>query len=371
MIPFKSIRLLVIHFFKWPRWFLLWELCSLQACAQPILKQDATTFIYPGLSWETADLASQRWNINQLNSLRQFIIDSAHTTGMMVVHQGRVVFSYGDVEELSYIASCRKSVLAMLYGPFVESGRIKLDKTLQQLGMDDLGGLLPMEKRATIRNLLTARSGVYHSASNEGDQSDRAPQRGTVVPGSFFLYNNWDFNAAGYILEKETSQGLYDILDSVLARPLQMQDFQIATQIKTGDSTKSRYLAHHMVFSTRDMARLGYLMLRKGRWQDQQILPAKWVDTLTTPMTSYREAAKDGNNYFHFAYGYLWWLWDAPTNTGAYEGAYSATGAYGQFITVLPQLDVVIVHKTNAIYQRQTPTDLYLRLVGKVVQAKQ
>ncbi len=160
------------------------------------------------------DPATQQWDVNQLHSLQQFIIDSAHTTGMMIVHQGRVVFSYGDVEELSYIASCRKSVLAMLYGPFVESGRIKLNKTLQQLGVEDRGGLLPREKQATIRNVLTARSGVYHPANNEGDQSDQAPKRGTVQPGSFFLYNNWDFNAAGYILEQETSQGLYAILDS-------------------------------------------------------------------------------------------------------------------------------------------------------------
>ncbi len=91
----------------------------------------------------------------------------------------------------------------------------------------------------------------------------------------------------------------------MLARPLQMQDFSKAAQVKTGDSTKSRYLAHHMVFSTRDMARLGYLMLRKGRWQNLQVLPAKWVAILTAPVTPYEETVKHGTNYFHFSYGYL------------------------------------------------------------------
>lgn len=346
-------------------------LSSPSAYCQQIFTPDSSSYVYPGREWETvADPATQQWDVSKLLSLNKFIVDSAHTTGLMIVHRGRVVFTFGDVEELSYIASCRKSVLAMLYGPFIESGKVNLNKTLRQLGIDDIGGLLPVEKQATIRNLLSARSGVYHPASNEGDQSERAPKRGSVKPGSFFLYNNWDFNAAGYILERETDMKLYDILDSVLARPLKMQDFRKDAQVKTGDRSKSRYLAHHMVFSTRDMARLGYLMLRNGRWQNQQILPAKWVKTITAPVITNEEATKHGTNYFNFAYGYMWWLWDTPADTGGYQGAYSATGAYGQFITVLPQLDLVIAHKTNYIYQRQTPTGLYLRIVDKILQAK-
>ena len=45
----------------------------------------------------------------------------------------------------------------------------------------------------------------------------------------------------------------------------------------------------------------------------------------------------------------LWWVWDAPnvpgTVTGIYQGAYSAMGAYGQYITVVPVLDLVIAHQ--------------------------
>lgn len=94
----------------------------------------------------------------------------------------------------------------MLYGPFVENGKIKLHTTLEQLGLDDIGGLLPVERKATIKDLLTARSGVYHPASNEGDASAMAPKRGSVQPGSFWLYNNWDFNIAGYILEQQSGK---------------------------------------------------------------------------------------------------------------------------------------------------------------------
>jgi CubicO group peptidase (beta-lactamase class C family) len=44
----------------------------------------------------------------------------------------------------------------------------------------------------------------------------------------------------------------------------------------------------------------------------------------------------------------MWWVWDAPNSPGPLMGAYQATGAFGQFITVLPQLDMVIAHKADS-----------------------
>ena len=331
----------------------------------------AQSSVYPDSTWERiVNPADYGWDNAMLKQLRSFIIDSAHTTGFMVVQQGKVLVDYGDVQELSYLASCRKSVLSMLYGPFIENGKIKLNTTIEQLELGDVGGLLPVETKATIKDLLTARSGVYHAASNEGDASAMAPKRGSVQPGSFWLYNNWDFNIAGYILELQTGKSIYELIDSILAKPLQMQDWKMEAQRKTGDTTKSKYLAYHMWFSTRDMARLGYLMLRKGKWKGRQVLPANWVTTTTLPVTTYKEAAQSKTAYFHFGYGYLWWVWDAPYNTGMYEGAYTASGAFGQFITVIPKLDLVIAHKTKYEYERQVPTELYLKIVDKLVAAR-
>jgi CubicO group peptidase (beta-lactamase class C family) len=327
--------------------------------------------VYPDSTWERiVNPGDYGWDNTMLKQLRSFIIDSAHTTGFMVVQSGKVLVDYGDIQELSYLASCRKSVLSMLYGPFIENGTIKLNATVEQLRLDDVGGLLPVETKATIKDLLTARSGVYHPASNEGDASSMAPKRGSVQPGSFWLYNNWDFNIAGYILEQQTGKSIYELIDSILAKPLHMQDWRKEIQRKTGDTAKSKYLAYHMWFSTRDMARIGHLMLRKGKWKSQQVLPANWVTTTTLPVTSYNEAAQSKTAYFHFGYGYLWWVWDAPYNKGVYEGAYTASGAFGQFITVIPKLDLVIAHKTKYEYERQVPTDLYLKILDKLVAAR-
>lgn len=325
---------------------------------------------YPDSTWNIiTNPGDYGWDNTELKELRSFIIDSAHTTGMVVIQSGKILFEYGDVQELSYLASCRKSILSMLYGPFVENGTIKLNTSIEQLGLDDVGGLLPVEKKATIKDLLTARSGVYHPASNEGDASAMAPKRGSVKPGSFWLYNNWDFNIAGYILEQQTGKSVYQLIDSILAKPLHMQDWKMEAQRKTGDTTKSKYKAYHMWFSTRDMARIGYLMLRKGKWNNQQVLPVNWVAITTSPVTSYKEAEQNKTAYFHFGYGYLWWVWDAPYNKGVYEGAYSATGAFGQFITIMPKLDLVIAHKTKYEYERQVSTELYLKILDKLVAA--
>ena len=327
--------------------------------------------IYPDSLWQSVSNISEKgWSNVSLNRLKSFIIDSTNATGVVIIQSGKILFNYGDIKETSYLASCRKSILSMLYGPFVDNGKINLSITIEQLHIEDVGGLLPVETKATIKDLLTARSGVYHAASNEGDASAMAPKRGSVEPGSFWLYNNWDFNVAGYILEQQTGRTIYQLIDSILAKPLQMEDWNIKEQRKTGDTTKSKYLAYHMWFSTRDMARIGYLMLRNGRWKDVQIIPADWIKTTTSVVTTYKKAVEKNTAYYHFGYGYLWWVWDEPYNKGDYQGAYSATGAYGQFITVIPKLDLVVAFKTKYEYGRQTSTDNYLKFLGKLIAAR-
>ena len=65
-----------------------------------------------------------------MREIRKFVIDSMNTTGLMVIVGGECIFKFGSVDRISYIASCRKSVMAMLYGKYVENGTIDLDKSL-------------------------------------------------------------------------------------------------------------------------------------------------------------------------------------------------------------------------------------------------
>jgi CubicO group peptidase (beta-lactamase class C family) len=291
----------------------------------------------------------------RLEALRQWLATGG-TTAMMVVADGKSLFEYGDLKHLSYLASVRKSVLAILYGKYVADGTIDLTKTLEQIGLDDLGGLLPQEKKATIEHLITARSGVYHPASNPGDATSSAPPRGSQRPGSYFLYNNWDFNAAGAVFEKLTGRDIYDALETDLARPIGMEDFDRSRQKKTGDLKRSQFPAYHMWLSTRDMARIGQLMLQEGQWQGKTVVSREWVRRIVSLITPHREMNPPAQRSLavptRWGYGVMWWVWDAPGAEGPFRGAYTGMGAGGQFITVLPEYKLVVAHKTDVSKSR-------------------
>jgi CubicO group peptidase (beta-lactamase class C family) len=267
------------------------------------------------------------------------------TTSLLVVKAGRVVYHYGDSSHVSYLASARKSVLSMLYGKYVANGTINLDRTVGDLGIEEAGGLLPIEKRATIRHLLMSSSGVYYPAGSPGGSSD-TPPRGSKEPGTYFLYNNWDFNVAGAVFEKLTGKSVFQALEADLAGPLQFQDFDRSRQRMLGydDPKASRYKAYHLFLSGRDMARLGVLMVNDGRWNGKQIVPADWV----SESTKRRVRADDMASRRESGYGYLWWL-PADTRTGAeWLGSYLANGNFGQHVLCMPGIDTVIVHR-NAV----------------------
>lgn len=276
------------------------------------------------------------------------------TTAMLVVVHGAVIFEYGDIARPSKVASVRKSVLSMLYGNYVKSGKIDLNKTVVDLRLEDKQPFLEIEKHATLEQLLTARSGIYLPNGSYG-QDEVTPKRGSEYPGTHFFYNNWDFNAAGTAFEKLTGRKLYDALETDLVKPLGLQDFQRSLQKKVPVEV-SLHPEYAMSLSTRDMARLGLLMARYGNWNGKQVIPTDWCGWTTSLTTRFEEinptALRVRGQMDRWGYGMLWWVWDAPVfpgrvYNGPLQGAYSAVGAGGQFITVLPRADMVIAHKVD------------------------
>ena len=309
---------------------------------------------YPGADWERVKPESAEFSNAKLEALRGWL-KTQQTTAMMVSVGGRIVFEYGDLKRVSKIASVRKSILAMLYGKYHAAGKIDLNKTVKQLGLDDVQPFLPIEENATLLNLLTARSGIYHPSGNE-DLTSRSPRRGAQSPGTYFQYQNWDFNAAGTAFEKLTGKDIFAALESDLARPIGMQDFDRSRQRKNTSMPDSVHPEYAMYLSTRDMARLGLLMLREGVWNGAQVLPKGWssyITTLVTPSQDIHpiELGALSTRLGRWGYGILWWVWDAPVwprmVTGPYQGVYSAMGANGQYITVFPPFDAVIAHKVD------------------------
>jgi CubicO group peptidase (beta-lactamase class C family) len=342
---------------------------SAQQTATPASACPPLTPVYPAASWQRVDdVACAGWSRAGLDSVAAHLA-TLTTTGFVAIDGGRILMQYGDLERVSYLASVRKSVLSMLYGIHVQRGEVDLDRTLEQLAIDDVGGLTQQEKQATVRHLLMARSGVYHEASNSGDDLASAPPRGSQQPGMYYLYSNWDFNALGTIFEQETGHSIYDALETDLARPLGFQDFDRAMHRRTGDASKSVHLAYHMHFSTRDMARIGYLMLRNGRWRQQQIVPEAWVRESTRPHTRLGEMNPTRHRQGVFGYGYLWWVFDKPELGSNYVGAYSGLGAIGQHILVMPALDLVVAHKTQPGDGQGVSHNQFLEVVALLVRA--
>ena len=306
--------------------------------------------VFPGTEWQRVEPKEAGFSEARITALRAWL-KTQKTTGLVVVSEGRVVLEHGDVAHVSKIASVRKSILAMLYGRYVESGKIDLERTVVDVGLEDFTPFLPLEREATLRHVLMARSGIY-LPSGSPDLDAALPARGSHQPGTFFQYSNWDFDAAGAAFETLTGRDIYEALETDLARPLGMQDFSRARQEKHAMAPASRFPEYAMYLSARDMARLGLLMLQRGNWNGQQLVPARWIDEITTLVTPQEDIQPViGGPAFanRWGYGMLWWVWDAPNVrgaiTGPYQGAYTAMGAYGQYITVLPVLDLVVAHQ--------------------------
>ncbi len=297
---------------------------------------------FPGPQWSHLDPILDGWSQNGLDRAAAFS-RQINSTALMIVHHGAVVAEWGDTAKRTELASVRKSFLSALIGIAVARKEISLDSTLAQLGIDDNPpALTETEKTATVRMLLQARSGIYHPALYEtAEMAAQRPARGSHPPGTFWYYNNWDFNALGTIYERATGMGIYEALDRQIAQPIGMQDYrpQDGTYVTGQDSI---HRAYPIRMSARDLARFALLYLNHGAWDGRPIVPAGWVQESTQPYSRARSGA---------GYGYLWWTGaaaDAPPRAdGLPAGMFFALGAGGQHAFVLPAHDLVVVNRVD------------------------
>jgi CubicO group peptidase (beta-lactamase class C family) len=323
-----------------------------RAAAQP-QATEADYVRVPGATWTRVTPETAGYSSPRLEALRAWL-RTLDTKAMLIAVHGQVIFEYGDVAHASKVASVRKSILSMLYGNYVARGVIDLRKTVTELGLQEAQPFLPIEAGATVEHLITARSGIYLTSGNDGLDL-LAPKRGTAYPGTRMQYNNWDFNAAGTAFEKLTGKTIYQALEDDLARPIGMEDYDARKQGKV-PSPGSVHPEYVMRLSTRDLARAGMLMLRRGTWGDRQIVPADWVRYTTSLITPFDRVHPDqlavGGQPDRWGYGVMWWVWEEPLfpgggSMGPLQGAFTAMGANGQYMTVLPAEDMVVAHTVD------------------------
>jgi CubicO group peptidase (beta-lactamase class C family) len=301
-----------------------------------------TNLIYPGESWQKAKSPELLgWSSEKLAAAQAYS-KQIGSASIMIVEDGIMIDSWGEIVRKYQIHSMRKPLMSALIGIHVSEGHIDLSKTMEELGINDNEpSLAKTEKQATIADLIQSRSGIYHPALGEapGMKATR-PERHSHAPGTFYYYNNWDFNAVGTIFEQETEAKIFEEFSRLIAKPLQMEDFNVDDcWYDTGTESIHRYYGFRM--SARDLARFGLLYLRKGRWKNKQIVSSEWVRESTATHSvigSYR------------GYGYMW---STSENGGPYPNIHVKQRTFGHsglgvhFFIVLPSRNLVIVHRVN------------------------
>jgi CubicO group peptidase (beta-lactamase class C family) len=312
----------------------------------------------PGERWmRYADPAEAGFDPSRLEAARR-AWEALPSSAFFVVADGAVVASWGEPDRRFMCHSVRKSFLSALYGIYWDRGKVDLDKTLADLGIDDSPDpLLPSERQARVLDLLKARSGVFHPAAYAG-RTDSRP-RGSEGPGRFFAYNNWDFNTLATILEEQTGARVFEAFDGHFARPLSLQDFRVSDGYYHYERDKSRFPAYPFRMSARDAARFGLLFAREGRWGSQRLLSRDWVR---------RSSVRYSNDDDAWGYGLMWWVAREPRFER--HGMFAALGVGNQMIAVLPDSDLVIVNRANTYVGQGTPTKELGALLEQVLEAR-
>ena len=302
---------------------------------------------FPGTAWERASSPEALgWSAGRIAALEP-LVDSVGSAAFMIVTRGKVVAAWGDTARPFWSHSVRKSLVSALYGIAVAAGTIDTAATLGSLGVREKVALTPVELQARVVDLLRARSGVYLAAAGEIDaMRDARPARGSHPPGTFWYYNNWDFNVLGTIFRRETGEDIFAAFDRRIAKPIAMQDYRPEDGVY-GEEASSLHPAYAFRMSARDLARFGVLYLERGRWRDDQLIPAAWVDA---SVRSYSTTGSQGSLATKSGYGFMWWI---QTNAREHpelrvpDGSFTASGNGGQRLTVIPAIGTVIVNLMN------------------------
>ncbi|MEO6363996.1 MAG: hypothetical protein ABIO71_12245, partial [Caldimonas sp.] len=125
----------------------------------------------------------------------------------------------------------------------------------------------------------------------------------------------------------------------------------------------SEHPAYVMRLSARDVARIGVLMARGGRWHARQIVSRRWIDESTR---SYSDTSPG------VGYGYLWWVGIGQAHfRQKFPGeVFSARGNFGQFLLVDPVRDLVVVHRVDMrLFAREVSVARFGELLERILQA--
>lgn len=280
----------------------------------------------------------------------------------LVLHRGYIVAEWGDTDRVDMAFSVTKSFLATVIGLALDRELIsEVNEAVGELVHD---GGYDSEHNATI----TWHQTLQQTSEWEGelwgkpDTADRREGRDRELqaPGEFWEYNDVRVNRAALSALRVWGGALPDVLEREVMTPIgtthswRWHGYRNSSVDVDGQEVESVSGGGHwgggMWINTRDLARFGYLYLRRGKWRDRQILSEEWVDRATTP------------GQLNPTYGYMWWLnADGGLWPSVSHRSFAARGGGDNLVWVDPDNDLVVVVRW---IQRGTQDGLLARVVA-------
>lgn len=279
-------------------------------------------------------------------------LERTFTNALVIVKHGRIVaevYRNGTDENTHFMSfSMAKSITATLIGLAIADGHIHSVDDLITQYVPDLKGTA--YEGVTLKQALMMRSGADFDERYDFDRpglASAAFEEALVenkyrfasfakvltrahAPGEHFNYSTIETCVLGWVLERATQQSISHYMAERLWKPAGMESHGF--WILDGAPAVGReFNGAGFNAVARDYARFGLMMLRDGKAQSKQIVPAAWIKEATVPTA--REPVEPGQS---LGYQYQWW-------TLVDSEAYVALGLQGQFIYVDPATETVVV----------------------------
>ena len=268
---------------------------------------------------------------------------------LLVSYKGSLVLEryYGGARasQLANIKSASKSVISALVGIAVAKGAIKsVDQPIADYFPELAKDPEPKKRAITIEDLLTMRSGLESTSGRQYGAWVRSKNWVRYVlaqplidePGTRVEYSTGTSHLLSAILTKATKKSTWQFAQEELAKPL---GFTLAQWPQ--DPQGIYFGGNDMLMTPRQMIRFGELYENDGRLGDRALIPRPWVEQTAVG----RGRSRWGSDR---EYGLGWWIRDFGPHKSFYAWGYG-----GQFIFVIPSLDLVVVTTSRTDVSRE------------------
>ena len=289
--------------------------------------------------WRYSEMEEQGIDSTIIDGGLALLADSPTRQSLILMRNGHVVyeqyFNGSHATDSNNIASVSKSMLSALIGIAIEQGRFQSadDRIADYLPEYFEAISDPKLRELTLHQLLTMTHGLAWEENGTERMLNRSENWVADIlslplsnePGTVFHYSTGASQVLSAVLTEAIGMSACEFAHRFLFEPL-----GIEAEFWGADPQGYFSGGHSVSMTAREVARFGQLFLDEGRWQGEQIVPGWWVAASTAPQIDI------GNNYA--GYGYYWWL----NRIGAYD-MFSALGAGGQILHVIPELQLVMV----------------------------